>query len=134
MRNGKDSGVESGVHNQISKGTIITGDITTDGVIRIDGTLRGTLISQSKVVVGPSGIVEGDIACKSANISGELKANIKVEELLTLQASAKVNGEIQTGKLSIEPGAEFSGQCKMGGIVKELHQKDGQKQAKEKTA
>lgn len=131
--NGKNGEPEMGTHNQIAKGTHITGDIKTDGVIRIDGTLIGSVDSTGKVVVGPSGKIEGSINCISANISGEVKAKVKVKELLTLQATAKLVGEITTGKLAIEPGAVFSGSCSMGGIVKELTHKEEQL-VSEKTA
>ncbi len=136
-RSGKPSGKngesEIGTHNQIAKGTHIQGDIKTDGVLRIDGTLIGSIDSTGKVVVGPSGRIEGSINCVSANVSGEVKASITVKELLTLQATAKLMGEVTTGKLAIEPGAVFSGSCSMGGVVKELSHKDKQLVA-EKTA
>lgn len=132
-RNGKNTETDRGTHNQIAKGTHISGDVKTDGVLRIDGTLIGSVESTGKVVVGPTGHVEGEIHCVSANISGEVKANITVKELLTLQATAKLTGEVTTGKLAIEPGAVFSGSCSMGGVVKELSRKD-KKELAEKTA
>lgn len=124
---------EFGAHNQIAKGTEIQGDIKTEGVLRIDGSLEGSIDSTGKLVVGPSGRVEGTIICNSANISGEVKGKITVKEQLTLQASAKLHGEVITGKLAIEPGAVFSGSCSMGGVVKELSQSDKKKVA-EKSA
>lgn len=127
-KNGKNgqkiSEVEFGAHNQIAKGTLIKGDIKTEGVLRIDGTLIGSIESTGKVVVGPSGMIEGSIRCESANISGEVTASVVVKELLTLQASAKLVGDITTGKLAIEPGAVFSGTCSMGGVVRELSQEE----------
>ena len=131
--NGKNADSEIGTHNQIAKGTHIEGDIKTDGVIRIDGTLIGSVNSTGKVVVGPSGRIEGSINCVSANVSGEVKAKITVKELLTLQATAKLVGDVTTGKLAIEPGAVFSGSCSMGGVVKELSREDKNRLA-EKTA
>ena len=122
-----------GHHNQIAKGTRIQGDIKTEGVLRIDGTLIGSVESTGKLVVGPSGKIEGSIRCNSANISGEVKAKIIVKELLALQASAKLQGEITTGKLAIEPGATFSGSCSMGGVIKDIAPKETEALA-EKTA
>jgi len=122
-----------GAHNQIAKGTSIQGDISTEGVLRIDGTLIGSVESTGKVVVGPSGKIEGSIRCVSANISGEVKAKVIVKDLLTLQASAKLQGDITTGKLAIEPGATFSGSCSMGGVIKDISQ-DEQARVAEKTA
>lgn len=100
--------------NIIQKGTEITGTINCAGDIRIDGTLNGTLVSQGKLVVGNSGVIEGEVTCKNADVSGRMKAKIYVEELLQLKSSADIVGEINTKKLSIEPGANFSGTCNMG--------------------
>jgi cytoskeletal protein CcmA (bactofilin family) len=122
-----------GAHNQIAKGTRIQGDIKTEGVLRIDGTLIGSIDSTGKVVVGPSGRIEGSIRCNSANISGEVKAKLSVKELLELKASAKVQGEVTTGKISIEPGAMFTGSCSMGGVIKDISHQEKESLA-EKTA
>lgn len=99
--------------NLVGTGTTIKGEITSSGDIRIDGTLIGQVRSKGKVIVGATGIVEGDIFCQNADISGKIKAKLEVTELLTLKASATITGEIITNKLSIEPGASFSGSCSM---------------------
>lgn len=106
--------------NQILSGTTITGDIACDGNIRIDGTLKGSLVVKGKVVVGASGVIDGELKCHSADISGTVRAKITVAEFLTLKSTSKITGDISTNKLSIEPGANFSGACSMGGIVKDL--------------
>ena len=106
--------------NLIGTGTIITGDVKSNGDIRIDGTLMGSIFSKGKVVVGPTGKVEGEIACQNADISGTLKVKINVSEVLLLKPTAKLTGDIITNKLAIESGASFSGTCSMGAIVKEI--------------
>jgi len=122
--------------NQIGLGTTIKGDIISDGNIRIDGTLEGSLKLKGKLVVGTTGIVDGDVTCQNADISGTLKAQITVSELLSLKATAKLNGDIFTNKLAIEPGANFTGSCSMGAILKDI--KDGERtelaKAKERAA
>jgi cytoskeletal protein CcmA (bactofilin family) len=121
--------------NQIMSGTTLTGDVVCDGNIRIDGTLKGNLLAKGKVVIGASGIVDGEINCQNADISGTVKAKVTVSELLSLKASAKLTGDISTNKLAIEPGANFTGACSMGGIVKEFSKHGSEKsEAKEKTA
>jgi len=99
--------------NMIGKGTSIKGDIRSDGDFRVDGILQGSIQSNGKIVVGVSGSIEGDITCQNADFSGIVKAVIRVKELLSLKATSKVNGEVHTGKLAIEPGAKFSGTCNM---------------------
>ncbi len=107
--------------NHISHDTKIVGDIETNGDIRLDGQLAGSIRSKGKVVLGNTGKVEGEIFCQNANISGEVKGRLIVSELLSLQASSKVEGEINTGKLAIEPGALFTGNCSMGAVLKDMN-------------
>jgi len=119
--------------NMIGAGTTITGDVQSKGDIRVDGTLKGSVSTEGKVVLGREGIIEGDVACKNADISGTLKAKITVSQLLSLKASSKLNGDIITNKLSIEPGASFTGSCSMGAVIKDI--KDvGKSEKKEKSA
>jgi cytoskeletal protein CcmA (bactofilin family) len=81
---------------------------------RIDGALRGNIESKAKIIVGRSGIVEGNIKCANIEIEGTVKAeSLLVSELVSLKATANLIGNIETGKIAIEPGAEFSGNCKM---------------------
>ena len=102
--------------NLISQGTEIKGDIISTGDIRIDGALIGTLNTKGKVVVGPTGKITGEIICKSSEISGYIEGKICVTQILNLKASSKIMGDIETIKLSIEPGAIFTGKCKMTDI------------------
>ena len=101
------------VINLIAKGTQITGNISSDGDLRIDGEISGDLDTKGRLVIGASGKIEGEIKCNSCEISGTHKGKLFVSELLSLKATSKVSGEIVTGKLSIEPGAYFAGTCTM---------------------
>ena len=121
------------VVNIIGQGTSILGDINSNGDIRVDGTLKGSIKTEGKVVLGKEGIVEGDVMCQNADISGIIKAKITVSNLLSLKETAKLNGDIVTNKLSIEPGAEFTGSCSMGAVIREIKNAE-QATEKEKTA
>jgi cytoskeletal protein CcmA (bactofilin family) len=99
--------------NLISNGTDIVGDVISNGDIRIDGTLKGSLNTKGKVVIGPTGKVNGEVICKNSEVSGIVEGKLSVEQLLNLKASSKIIGDITTSKLSIEPGAKFTGNCKM---------------------
>jgi len=99
--------------NLLGVGTVVKGEIQVNGDFRIDGTLIGTIQCKGKVVVGSTGKIEGEITCQNADFSGDVKANTVVNELLTLKESARYAGDIRTGKLAIEPGAKFSGTCRM---------------------
>lgn len=99
--------------NILGPGAVVKGEIQVNGDFRIDGTLNGTIQCKGKIVVGPTGKIDGEIQCQNADFSGEVTATVKVSELLTLKETARFSGDITTGKLAIEPGAKFSGTCKM---------------------
>ncbi len=109
----KNKEVEIPTINLLGSGTVIKGEITLNGDFRIDGTFIGSIACKGRVVVGPTGKINGDISCQNADFSGEVEANVRVTELLSLKESAKFTGDITTGKLAIEPGAAFSGNCTM---------------------
>lgn len=117
--------------NRILLGTEIVGDIKTNGDLRIDGVVKGTIEATGKLVVGEQGLVEGEITCANATISGTIKGTMQVDDLLTMHKNSRVQGDILTGKLSVEPGAEFTGKCSMGAVVHELSDNENRK---EKTA
>jgi cytoskeletal protein CcmA (bactofilin family) len=104
----------------IGSGNTITGNIDAQGDIRVDGTIKGNIISKSKVLVGAEGVIEGNIQCREADIMGQVFGNIKTEEMLHLKGNAAVSGDINTAKLLIEPTVSFNGQCHMGANIVEL--------------
>ncbi len=106
--------------NRIVDGTVIEGTFNSQSNIRVDGTVTGTINTKGRLVVGPKGRIEGDVICNNAEVEGVIEGKIKVNELLALRATAKILGDIHTGKLAIEPGATFTGTCSMGGVVKEM--------------
>jgi len=120
--------------NLIGNGTTINGDITSNGDVRIDGVLTGNISITGKLVVGASGRVEGKVNCQNADISGEISGTVNVSELLMLKSTAKILGDIVTGKLSVEPNAIFTGTCKMGTVVKPISQSNEPAEKTAKTA
>ena len=110
---GKFNETDNTTINLISNGTEITGDVKSNGDIRIDGLLTGNLNTKGKVVIGPTGKVKGEVICRNSEVSGAVEGKISVGQLLTLKTSSKIVGDIITYKLSIEPGAKFTGNCKM---------------------
>ena len=106
--------MESSARNLIGNGTVFKGDIESNGDIRIDGRLIGSVKSNGKISVGQTGIIEGDLTCKQAEISGVVKGNINTEELTALKSTSKVEVDLNTKQLLIEVGAQFTGKCSMG--------------------
>jgi cytoskeletal protein CcmA (bactofilin family) len=99
--------------NLISAGTQVKGDVESNSGIRIDGQLQGKMDIKGKVVIGASGQILGDIICQTLEVSGQITGNIHAADLVSLKSTARIHGEIITRKLAIEPGAVFSGTCRM---------------------
>lgn len=110
----------SNASTMIGAGTTITGDLESNGDIRIDGVLKGNLLGKAKIIVGADGRVEGNIEGLQADIMGHVTGSIKVQELLYLHGTTEVNGDIYAGKLQVEPTAVFNGKCHMGANIVEL--------------
>ena len=102
-----------GKTNRIVELTTIKGEIDSIADFRLDGHLIGNFTSKGKLVIGPAGIVTGDINCQNIDVEGRVDGKIFVEEVLSIKAKAIINGEVTCGKLSVEPGAEFNATCIM---------------------
>ena len=100
--------------NQLGQGTVIDGEINSDADIRIDGRVRGNVISKGKLVLGANGVIEGDVRSENAYIEGRVNGKVEIADLLILSKSSLVNGDIIIKKLVVEEGAKFNGKCTMG--------------------
>lgn len=114
----------------ISSGTTLKGDISSNGDLRIDGTIIGNISSNAKIIIGASGVVEGDISGNQADIVGKVSGNIRAKELLQLRGDSVVTGNVYAGKLQVEPSATFNGQCHMGANVVEMNSNEQQAAAR----
>ncbi len=99
--------------NSLANGTEIKGDIKSTGDLRVDGKIIGTINLKGKLVVGNTGIIEGEINCTNCDVQGKITGTLNVTEQLSLKSSALVEGDVHSNKLAIEPGAIFNVSCKM---------------------
>ncbi len=106
--------------NIIGKGTTLEGNLESFGNIRVEGRIIGSVKSKSKIALGQSSYVEGDILAQNAEISGEVNGKVEVSELLILKATAVINGDIIANKFIVESGAVFNGSCRMGVVNTEI--------------
>ena len=106
--------------NSIAKGSSITGDIVSDGDFRIEGTINGNVKTPGKVVLGRTGIIKGTLTSANADIEGKFSGKLILSDTLTLKSTAHVEGEVEVGKLAVEPGAIFNATCVMKGKLKGL--------------
>jgi len=101
--------------NSLVQGTTVNGTVTSESDIRVDGTLTGDLNCAAKIIIGSSGMVEGDVKCENALIEGSFKGNLVVRDTLHIRENAKIEGDIRTEKLIVDQGAVFNVSCNMGG-------------------
>lgn len=125
---GKMTSDNSSQQNIIAQGTTIVGDLVSKGPFRIDGTIKGTLKTTGKIVVGKSGVVNGTLEGDNADFEGKFSGKLKLSGTLSLKSSAHIEGEVEVGKLAVEPGATFNAVCSMKGAIKELNKGDQQRE------
>ncbi|MEP6647002.1 MAG: polymer-forming cytoskeletal protein [Saprospiraceae bacterium] len=100
--------------NSLVQGTNIEGTVQADKDIRIDGSLKGTLMCKGKVIIGPTGYITGDVQCENAVIEGRFEGVLLVNDVLHVKENARVEGDVTTQKLVVQPGSIFNVKCKMG--------------------
>jgi len=106
--------------NTLVEGTHLEGTINTQSDLRVDGQVNGTIHCDGKLIIGAPGVVEGDVVANNAVIEGRFDGNLHVHEVLDVRETAEVTGEIKTGKLLVQNGATFTGNCDMGHKIKNL--------------
>jgi cytoskeletal protein CcmA (bactofilin family) len=108
----------------IGKGTVIHGDIDSSGNIRVEGRVLGNVKAKSKVVVGDSGVIEGNVLAQNAEIAGAVRGILEVAELVAVKATGSIHGDIVTQKLTVDEGATLNGSTKMGAVTKDINLAD----------
>ena len=120
--------------NSLVAGTTVEGTVHSESDIRIDGMIKGTLLCKAKVIIGPSGFVQGEIRCENAVVEGKFEGEIYVNQLLNIRENANIKGKVQTNKLIVQSGAIFNVNCQMGNVsqapVNTLSNKNGSVNAK----
>ena len=101
--------------NRIAGGTEFEGKVKATSDFRVDGKITGTLHCDAKVIIGPGGVVDGEVICQNAMVEGTLTGKIRVKEMLNIRANATVQGEVRYGKLQVEAGAVLVGDVQLNG-------------------
>jgi cytoskeletal protein CcmA (bactofilin family) len=97
------------VANRVNMGTVIQGNITADTDFRIDGKVLGNIQCTSKVVIGSTGELIGDIECSDLTLEGKVTGNLKVSNVLYFRATAQFEGTVSYQKLIVEEGSDIKG-------------------------
>jgi cytoskeletal protein CcmA (bactofilin family) len=97
----------------IASDMTVIGDLETDGVVRVEGRVRGTVRVGAQVLVAAGAVIEGDLHTQEAVVAGQVSGAIHASDRVELQATAVVAGDIHTVRISIVEGAKVSGEVKM---------------------
>lgn len=98
------------------KDTEFRGDLSFKGSFRIDGRFKGTVVSDSMLVVGEQGVVEADVKVAYIVINGEVRGTVQAEDKVEIHSRARVFGTIITPKLVVEEGALLEAKCQAGDV------------------
>lgn len=98
----------------IGPGMKVVGDCQTDGTVRVEGTIEGSIHAGKAVVVGKDGLVDGDVVTQDAVISGRVVGTLTAESRLELQATCRIEGEVRARRMQLEEGALLNGTILMG--------------------
>jgi cytoskeletal protein CcmA (bactofilin family) len=99
----------------IASDMTVIGDLETEGVVRVEGRVKGTVRVGAQVLVTAGAVIEGDLHTQEAIIAGQVSGAIHARERVELQATAMVAGDIHTPRISIVEGARITGEVKMDG-------------------
>lgn len=102
---------DSKITGFFDKDTQISGDLTFKGSFRIDGRFKGTINSESILIIGEKGTVEADVKVGYIIIDGEIKGTIQAKEKVEIHSNGRVFGTIISPKLVIEEGAFLEANC-----------------------
>ncbi|MGD2115577.1 MAG: polymer-forming cytoskeletal protein [Acidobacteriota bacterium] len=100
---------------RISAGTKITGEISGDTELVVEGEVEGTLRVDARIVVGSSGAVRGEIEARSVLIAGEVFGDVRGGDRVEVGASGRLEGDISAPRVTIAEGAFFKGKVEMTG-------------------
>lgn len=98
----------------IGPGMTVVGDCTTDGTLRIEGSVEGSVRAGKAVVIGREGVIDGSLVTQDAVIAGQVTGTVTAESRLEVQASARIEGEVRARRMQLEEGALLNGTLAMG--------------------
>jgi len=105
-----------GVISIIGAGMRVVGDCETEGTLRIEGELKGSVRAGKAIVVGKDGIVIGDLFTQDAIVGGKVTGTIVAESRLELQATCIIDGEIQARRIKLDEGGRVNGEIRTGDV------------------
>ena len=100
----------------IAKDLTVTGDLQTEGVVKIEGKVKGVIRANTQALVAPGALVQGDIHTAEAVIGGRVEGNVHATDRVEVQATAEVQGDVFTRRIVVLEGGSVNGSIKMGSV------------------
>lgn len=113
--------VDANEVSRIAAGVSVKGDLISKSDLRIDGTINGKVVSDTRIVVGEGASLKGSLYCNSLDFWGTMDGDVYVRDTLSLKAGSKIKGSIHVRRFEVEMGAEIDGICQM--ITEEQYDK-----------
>lgn len=113
-------GTNGALHSAIAKGMLILGNVQAEGDLLVEGIIKGDVTTKTKLVVGPSALIEGNILAQHAEIAGRVQGTVKAQGLLVINSSGTILGDVITKDLNVESGSTFNGRLQVGGNITTL--------------
>jgi len=97
----------------IGAGMKVTGDIETTGVVRIDGTINGSVRGAKQVLLGRTGAIHGDVLADEAVLGGTVVGSVVTAQRVEIQSTCSIEGDVQTKSIVVLEGGVINGTVRM---------------------
>ena len=114
--------------NVLGEGAVFEGTLHVQNKVHVSGHIKGKLDVKGRAVVSQEGVVEGELRATDADVAGSVQGTVRVDERLMLKSTARIDGDITAGRIKVEEGALFAGQCTIGDQVSEKVQAQVEKE------
>ncbi len=113
-RDGSRSPSREAALSVIAAGTSIAGELSSDGIVKVEGTIVGSVRAERQVLISKGGRIDGDVFTREAVVGGEVRGSILADERVEVQASSIIEGDITTQRILVHEGGEVNGHVRMG--------------------
>lgn len=104
---------EEKINSIFAEDVVIEGNITLKDAVRVDGTIKGDIVSKGSIFVGKTGKIEGSVQAANIMIAGSVQGNLNISQRIEAVSASKIKGDIVAKSLSIDENAHFEGRCTM---------------------
>jgi cytoskeletal protein CcmA (bactofilin family) len=109
-----DAPPAEGSMSVVGAGMRIVGDVESNGIIKVEGTIEGAVRGARQVLLGRSGVIQGDVHANDVVVGGKIIGNVMATERVEIQGTASVQGDLSTRSIVVFEGGMINGAVRMG--------------------